>query len=398
MPHLSFEAVSKSFGRTEVIHDFNAEVAENEFLVLLGPSGCGKSTMLRMIAGLTDVTSGEIRFDGQRVNELEPRERNIAFVFQSYALYPHMSVRQNIAFPLVMDHFKRIYHIPFVNMIARRMISRRPDVTQRVEQVARMLELEEYLDRRPATLSGGQRQRVAVGRALVRDPALYLLDEPLSNLDAKLRAQMRMEISTLYEKVQKTFVYVTHDQVEAMTMATRIIVLHEGVIQQIGTPENIYNRPENTFVARFIGSPPMNLIPADVAGGRAALGFGGQSLPAPTELADGAYLLGVRPEQVAVGAPESGLPARVRWVEFLGSETIVAYSLGTDALPDDIVNGGDSVFLAKLEGTRRIPPGTEVGIGIGPDDVAWFDAGSGQVARHAPSSEAAAAAAGAGRP
>lgn len=387
MPHLSFESVSKSFGKTEVIHDFCAEVLDNEFLVLLGPSGCGKSTMLRMLAGLTDVTSGEIRFDGQRVNELEPRERNVAFVFQSYALYPHMSVRQNIAFPLVMDRFKKFYHIPVVNSIARRVISRRPDVTERVEQVARMLELEEYMGRRPATLSGGQRQRVAVGRALVRDPALYLLDEPLSNLDAKLRAQMRMEISALHEKVRKTFVYVTHDQVEAMTMATRIVVLHEGVIQQIGTPENIYSRPENTFVARFIGSPPMNLVPAAVTGGRADLGYDGLTIEAPSALAEGAYLMGVRPEQVEISGVGTGIPACVRWVEFLGAETIVGFSLGSQSLPEEIVTKGGVVFLAKLEGTRRIPVGSEVGITILPATLAWFDASSGQVVRHAPSSE-----------
>ena len=209
MPHISFNKVSKFYGDREVIHEFDAQIEDREFLVLLGPSGCGKSTMLRMIAGLSDISSGQIAFDGRVVNELEPRERNIAFVFQSYALYPHMTVRENIAFPLVMDRFKGWYHIPIVNSIMRRSIAAKPEVKSRVVEVAEMLELTDYLDRRPGTLSGGQRQRVAVGRALVRDPSLYLLDEPLSNLDAKLRAQMREEISALYRRVGKTFIYVT---------------------------------------------------------------------------------------------------------------------------------------------------------------------------------------------
>jgi multiple sugar transport system ATP-binding protein len=384
MPRITFDAVSKSYGSTRVIEEFNAEVGDNEFLVLLGPSGCGKSTMLRMIAGLTDITSGEILFDGERVNELEPRERNIAFVFQSYALYPHMSVRQNIAFPLVMDRFKKAYHLPIVNSVARRMIARQPDVVERVDQVARMLELEDYLDRRPGTLSGGQRQRVAVGRALVRDPAVYLLDEPLSNLDAKLRAQMRMEIAALYEKVQKTFIYVTHDQVEAMTMATRIVVLHEGEIQQIGTPDEIYNRPANTFVARFIGSPPMNQMPVTVEAGVAR--FAQPELPtmrAP-DLDDGGYLLGIRPERIRLGSPDSGIPGEVTWVEFLGSETIVGFRLGHEETDSEVLTSADGEsFLAKLDGTRRFQPGTPIGVTFDSEAITWFDRGSGAVVRHA---------------
>src|SRR5665648_205264 len=217
MPQLTFEEVSKSFGNTRVIEGFSAEVPDKEFLVLLGPSGCGKSTMLRMIAGLTDISLGTLRFDERVVNNLTPKQRNIAFVFQSYALYPHMSVRANIAFPLIMDNFRWWHHIPLVGTIVRRRLVKRPDIKSKVEETAQLLELTDYLDRRPKALSGGQRQRVAVARSIIREPSLYLFDEPLSNLDAKLRMQMRAEISSLHRRVQKTFVYVTHDQVEAMT-------------------------------------------------------------------------------------------------------------------------------------------------------------------------------------
>lgn len=390
MPQISFDAVHKSFGDTRVIEDFNAEVGAEEFLVLLGPSGCGKSTMLRMIAGLTDITSGEIRFDGQRVNELEPRERSIAFVFQSYALYPHMTVRQNIAFPLVMDRFKKIYHIPVVNWIARRAIGRQPDVTERVERVASMLELEDYLDRRPGTLSGGQRQRVAVGRALVRDPAVYLLDEPLSNLDAKLRAQMRMEITTLYNRVGKTFIYVTHDQVEAMTMATRIIVLDQGRIMQIGTPDEIYHRPANTFVARFIGSPPMNQAPVTVRDGRATFDEDAGLAPVPAAgLDDGEYLLGVRPERIRLSDDQTeGIPCTVAWVEVLGSETIIGFHLGyPDPDENQLANPEVATLLAKREGTARLARGTRALFDFDEDAVTWFNRDTGEVARYASSDD-----------
>ncbi len=390
MPRISFDSVHKSFGDTRVIEDFNAEVGDDEFLVLLGPSGCGKSTMLRMIAGLTDITSGEIRFDDERVNELEPRARNIAFVFQSYALYPHMTVRQNIAFPLVMDRFKKLYHIPIVNSIARRAISRHPDVTERVEKVASILELEEHLDRRPGTLSGGQRQRVAVGRALVRDPAVYLLDEPLSNLDAKLRAQMRMEITSLYRRVGKTFIYVTHDQVEAMTMATRIIVLHQGRIMQIGTPDEIYHRPANTFVARFIGSPPMNQVPASVRDGKATFDADVSLAPVPASgLDDGEYWLGVRPERIRLAEDQTeGIPCTVAWVEVLGSETIVAFHLGhLDLDEEQLTDVPAETFLAKRDGTVRLTKGARGMFDFGEDDVTWFHRDTGDVVQHAQSED-----------
>ncbi|GAA0938275.1 ABC transporter ATP-binding protein [Nonomuraea longicatena] len=344
MPEIRFEAVTKSFGDTPVIRDFTAEVADEEFLVLLGPSGCGKSTMLRMIAGLTDVSSGTLEFDGVRVNDLEPKDRRIAFVFQSYALYPHMTVRANIAFPLLMARFRWYHHLPVMNRIMRHRFLKNQDIAGRVEDVAAMMELTDHLDRRPRTLSGGQRQRVAVARALVREPSMYLLDEPLSNLDAKLRTQMRAEIAALYQRVRKSFVYVTHDQVEAMTMGTRIIVLNDGVIQQYGTPKEIYDRPANTFVAAFIGSPPMNLIPRD---GR---------------------LLGVRAEKVRLTDAEGGPRGTVAVVEQLGAETVVAFTL----------SGAKDLHYARMPGDVVFAPGTEVRVDLDLTAASWFDRETGR--------------------
>ncbi len=381
MPHISFNKVSKFYGDREVIHEFDAQIEDREFLVLLGPSGCGKSTMLRMIAGLSDISSGQIAFDGRVVNELEPRERNIAFVFQSYALYPHMTVRENIAFPLVMDRFKGWYHIPIVNSIMRRSIAAKPEVKSRVVEVAEMLELTDYLDRRPRTLSGGQRQRVAVGRALVRDPSLYLLDEPLSNLDAKLRAQMREEISALYRRVGKTFIYVTHDQVEAMTMATRIIVLNNGKIQQIGTPEEIYNRPVNIFVARFIGSPAMNLIPVTVSSRTTMVRDTTFVIDVSPDLPDGQYLLGIRPEKITIdGANSDSLCARISVVEHLGGESIVGFRFAdaTDPAlsPSRMM---ESTNYARIPGTAALKVGNIQKFNIDTDSVNWFAEDSGEV-------------------
>ncbi|WP_157252208.1 ABC transporter ATP-binding protein [Nonomuraea typhae] len=350
MPRIRFDGITKNFGDTSVIRNFDAEVPDEEFLVLLGPSGCGKSTMLRMIAGLTDISGGSLEFDGVRVNGLEPRERRIAFVFQSYALYPHMTVRANIAFPLLMSRFRWFHHFPVVNRLMRRRFLRDPAVRGKVEEVAAMMELTEHLDRRPKTLSGGQRQRVAVARALVREPSLYLLDEPLSNLDAKLRTQMRAEISALYQRVRKSFVYVTHDQVEAMTMGTRIIVMNEGVIQQYGTPKEIYDRPANTFVARFTGSPPMNLLPRD----------GG--------------LLGVRAEKVTISRAPGGLRGQVVVVEHLGAETVIAFTLDSREL-----------HYARMPGDVTFPPGGECRVDLDLTGASWFDAETGE-RQEAPSS------------
>jgi multiple sugar transport system ATP-binding protein len=381
VPKLSFQQINKQFGDSTVIKEFVAEVEDKEFLVLLGPSGCGKSTMLRMIAGLTDITAGELQFDGRRVNDLEPRERNVAFVFQSYALYPHMTVRDNIAFPLIMDRFKTWHHIPVINSIVRRAIARQPDVRARVQECADMLELGPYLGRRPKTLSGGQRQRVAVARALVREPSIYLLDEPLSNLDAKLRTQMRAEITALYRRVRKTFVYVTHDQVEAMTMGTRIIVLDGGVVQQFGTPQEIYERPANTFVAQFIGSPPMNLLPVEVAGGRVSVLETGLALPHEFPgLADGRYRLGVRPESITVTQDprDDGLRAHVVDVEHLGGETVVGFRLGEWKEPTGLGDKATrNLLYLKLPGTVAMPVATQCGITFGSDAISWFDGDTG---------------------
>jgi multiple sugar transport system ATP-binding protein len=326
-----------------------------------------------MIAGLADITSGSIEFDGSVINGLEPKERQIAFVFQSYALYPHMSVYDNIAFPLIMDRFKPWYHVPIVNSIARRVIRNTPEVKEKVREVATMLELEPMLTRRPRTLSGGQRQRVAVARALVRNPEVYLLDEPLSNLDAKLRTQMRAEITELYRKVKKSFIYVTHDQVEAMTMATKIIVMNEGQIRQIGTPDEIYHSPADTFVARFIGSPPMNLLPVDASNSTVRLSGGQEMTLGNKAPRDGRVLLGVRPEQVRVGAPEEGLRAKVDSVENLGAEAILSLRFEDSG---DRPDHSDNHVLAKVEGSSTARPGDIVGVRFESSSLRWFDAES----------------------
>ncbi|SDD38301.1 ABC transporter ATP-binding protein [Glycomyces harbinensis] len=378
MPRMVFDHVTKSFGSDPVIDGFSAEIADREFLVLLGPSGCGKSTMLRMIAGLADVSGGTISFDGRVVNGLEPRERDIAFVFQSYALYPHMTVAQNIAFPLVMGHFRPWYHLPVLSSVMKRAIARRPEVADKVAEVARVLELTEYLDRRPKSLSGGQRQRVALARSLVRDPSVYLLDEPLSNLDAKLRTQMRSEITGLHRRVRKSFVYVTHDQVEAMTMATRIIVLDRGRIQQIGTPEEIYTRPANAFVARFIGSPGMNLVPATAAGGLVHDRRSGQVLDTGTGLDDGEYRFGLRPEAIRIAADgEDGLAATLTTVEHLGGEIVAGFRLGHHDADDGVtVDLGDTVF-ARLAPDPSLRAGARRRLVFDRDAVGYFSAATG---------------------
>ena len=378
MPSIHLDGITKSFGSTVVLNGIEATVAENEFLVLLGPSGCGKSTLLRIIAGLTPPTEGSVRFDGESIDQLEPHERGVAFVFQSYALYPHMTVRSNIAFPLIMDHFKWYHHTPVVNGLVKRYLRRRTDIATKVAEVAETLELTEYLDRRPKALSGGQRQRVAVARALVRDPRVYLLDEPLSNLDAKLRTQMRTEIASLYQSVEKTFIYVTHDQIEAMTMGTRIIVMNEGEIQQNGTPQEVYNNPQNAFVARFIGSPPMNLINARVQGMTL-------ELPSAIEInapnrPDGydEVVLGLRPENISLlhGREEEHADAVtvfLRVVEHLGAETLLGFSF---APSDDRAIGeaaARNVYYMKSPGTLEFTPGDELRVDLNLAHARWFD-------------------------
>ncbi|WP_308424603.1 ABC transporter ATP-binding protein [Micromonospora sonchi] len=377
---MTFSGLSKSYGDTRVIEEFTAEIPDREFLVLLGPSGCGKSTMLRMIAGLVDITSGDLLFDGKRVNDLEPKERNVAFVFQSYALYPHKTVRANIAFPLLMSRFRWWQHIPVLGWFARRRAMRDPAISNRIAEIAETMELTPYLDRRPRTLSGGQRQRVALARALVREPAVYLLDEPLSNLDAKLRAQMRTEITALYRRVGVSFVYVTHDQVEAMTMGTRVILLQDGVVQQHGTPEEIYDRPANTFVARFIGSPAMNLFPVTVTGQRIVLADG-QGLPAvPASVPDDTRVsLGVRAERIAVSRDGPGLAARVVVVERLGGESVVGLRLGA-GIQDDANAPAElrDLFYAKVPGRVDLEVDDACRVQVNLTGCSWFDATTGR--------------------
>jgi multiple sugar transport system ATP-binding protein len=387
MPTITFDTVSKSYDSTRVIQEFTATIPDREFLVLLGPSGCGKSTMLRMIAGLTDITGGRLLFDDEVMNNLSPKRRNIAFVFQSYALYPHMTVRSNVAFPLIMDNFRWWHHVPIVGTVVRRRLLKRPDIATRVTDVAAMLELTDYLDRRPRALSGGQRQRVALARALVREPSVYLLDEPLSNLDAKLRTQMRAELTALHARVQKTFIYVTHDQVEAMTMGTRIIVLDKGVVQQQGTPKEIYDRPANVFVAKFIGAPPMNLIEVEVTPD--ALVMSGEPVPESGGIAAEFHragrarmLLGIRAEKVNARSDRDGtgtFEAHVSGVEHLGAETVLGFKFGP---PEGEVAVGAAAtrgtHFIKLPGDAPFTIGASCWIGFDLHDVVWFDPDSGE--------------------
>jgi multiple sugar transport system ATP-binding protein len=379
MATLSLRNISKRFGDTQVIHDFSAEVDNGEFLVLLGASGSGKSTLLRIIAGLTDPTKGDIIFDNLRVNRQSPRERDIAFVFQSYALYPHLTVRENIAFPLALDKFKGWHHIPGISAIARRVFGSAKDIAERVDSVSSMLELDEYAKRKPGGLSGGQRQRVALARALIRNPSMFLLDEPLSNLDAKLRAELRGEIVRLHKLTGKTFVYVTHDQVEAMTMATQIVILHNGIVQQHATPQEIYARPANTYVARFIGSPPMNLMAATVTDGLPALG--GLRLPAPesVRLGTGTVTLGLRPEHLSVSADLEGpgIQGTVRRIEDLGADTLIGIQ------PDRTLDlklwelNQDDLIWIRQTGQTRLMTGDPCTVALNAGMASYFDSDTG---------------------
>ncbi|EYD71341.1 ABC transporter ATP-binding protein [Limimaricola hongkongensis] len=316
MGRITLDKVTKKFGDVEVIPPLDLTINDGEFVVFVGPSGCGKSTLLRLIAGLEDVTDGEIRIDGKPATDLPPAKRGLAMVFQSYALYPHMSVRKNIAFPMKMAGMPE------------------DEQKRRIENAARALNLTDYLDRRPGQLSGGQRQRVAIGRAIVREPAAFLFDEPLSNLDAALRVGMRMEISELHKKLDTTMIYVTHDQVEAMTMADKIVVLRAGNIEQVGSPLELYRNPRNTFVAGFIGSPKMNLIEG-----------------AEAKKHDAATI-GVRPEHIDVSASEGAWKGRIGVAEHLGSDTFfhvhdtgLAETLTIRAGGEVDLHHGDTVFL-----------------------------------------------------
>ena len=352
MASVSLSNVTKSFGAVPVLHPLSLEIAHKEFLVLVGPSGCGKSTLLRMIAGLEDVTSGTIAIDGLVVNEREPKDRDIAMVFQDYALYPHMTVYENMAFGLVYRDTPK------------------QEIRRRVEEAARILNITDYLKRRPRQLSGGQRQRVAMGRAIVRNPKVFLFDEPLSNLDAKLRVQMRTEIKELHQRLRTTTVYVTHDQIEAMTMADKIVVMHDGLVEQMGAPLDLYDRPDNLFVAGFIGSPAMNFIKGQVrANGRLAFeAAGGGLLPlgsAPAASDARPAIYGIRPEHLVVD-PANGVPAEVVVVEPTGSETQIFAHLA----------GQDVVAVVRERVTVR--PGETIPLAPDPALVHLFDEATGR--------------------
>ena len=358
MSGVAFDKVTKRFGDVTAVDAISLDIVDKEFMVLLGPSGCGKSTALRMVAGLETVSDGELRIGDRVVNDVEAKDRDIAMVFQSYALYPHMTVRQNIEVPLKTRSYS-------VDGDAPRKLTK-AERNERVHDTARILGLDDLLDRKPGALSGGQRQRVALGRAIVRRPEVFLMDEPLSNLDAKLRAKTRVELVELHRALQTTIVYVTHDQVEAMTMADRIAVLQDGRLQQVGEPQAVYARPANLFVARFIGSPPMNTIPgtARVDGGAVSVEIGEDRLEVDDGTVDDGteVVVGVRPEHLHLGA--GPISATVRAIEWLGHERHVFCDIGQiSVIVRDTEDGG---------GDAR--PGDEVSLGARPGDVHLFDA------------------------
>ena len=362
MADVSLRKVVKAYDGVQTVHGIDLDIAEGEFVVLVGPSGCGKSTTLRMVAGLEKITEGEIRIGGARVNELEPGERDVAMVFQNYALYPHLSVADNIAFGL------RLRRTP------------REEVRRRVRETAEILDITGLLDRKPRQLSGGQRQRVAMGRALIRNPKVFLFDEPLSNLDAKLRVQMRAEIKQLHARVPTTTIYVTHDQVEAMTLADRVVVMNKGWIEQIAPPQELYLRPATVFVAGFIGSPGMNFIPAELVsdGGRPALRLGEAGLlPVPADKAESfarlsgrRVLAGIRPEHFSLARPGPGsLAVRAGVIEPLGMETLVHTTIA-----------GSSV-VARLDPDPRLAAGAPLALAVQTDNLCLADAETGAIAR-----------------
>ena len=353
MASVTLSQVLKSYGSTKVVHGVDIGIADGEFCVLVGPSGCGKSTLLRMVAGLEEISGGTIAIGEKTVNDLPPKERDVAMVFQSYALYPHMSVRANMGFSLMLANKPKT------------------EIDKRVNQAADILSLTPYLDRLPKQLSGGQRQRVAMGRAIVRKPQVFLFDEPLSNLDAKLRVQMRTEIKALHQRLKVTSIYVTHDQIEAMTMADKIVVLKDGRVEQIGAPLDLYDRPQNVFVAGFIGSPAMNFLKGHLNGDGTAL-VAGATLPAEsgTAVKTGEVTYGVRPEHLSFGAQGQGLKAVVDVVEPTGADTMVVAHVGA---------GADKHEIQIVQRDR---------VTCQPDDIIWlvpdasrihlFDSASGQ--------------------
>jgi multiple sugar transport system ATP-binding protein len=347
MATVDIQDATKSFGSTRVIRGVSIDIRDGEFVVLVGPSGCGKSTLLRMIAGLEGIDAGEIRIGGRRVNGLLPKDRDIAMVFQNYALYPHLTVADNLAFSLKLRHAPQ------------------QEIEQRVARAAKILGLEPLLARLPKQLSGGQRQRVAMGRAIVRDPQVFLFDEPLSNLDAKLRVAMRAEIRELHQRLKATTVYVTHDQIEAMTMADKIVAMHDGVVEQVGTPLELFDRPRNVFVAAFIGSPSMNLLPVKVNGQGVVDNAGNHwAVPGVPATSGQALTLGVRPEHLRLDG--AGVEARVVVVESTGSETHL------------VVDAGGTKLTCVLRERVGVRPGDHVRLGADKAHLHLFRADSGE--------------------
>jgi multiple sugar transport system ATP-binding protein len=400
MAEIALNDVSKRFpDGFEAVKGMNLDIGDGEFMILVGPSGCGKSTALRMIAGLEDITEGEVRIGDRVVNELAPKDRDIAMVFQNYALYPHMTVRENMAFPLTLADVPK------------------EEADRKVEEAARILDLEPHLDRKPANLSGGQRQRVAMGRAIVRDPSAFLMDEPLSNLDAKLRVQMRTEVSRIQSNLGTTTVYVTHDQVEAMTLGDRVAVMRSGVLQQVGAPTELYENPANLFVAGFIGSPAMNFLPAEVSGDTAKLPFGDVSLPGEVRSrmgADGSrsVIAGIRPESFEDASLLSGdarsrgttFRARVDLVESMGSEKYAYFQvqhegvqsqelqeLAQDSGADEVPSSGEGQVVARLAPESSVARRQELELWVDATKLHFFDPQSGQSLTAAPEPAAAGA-------
>jgi multiple sugar transport system ATP-binding protein len=386
MSEIQLEGITKRYGDGfEAVKDLNLDIQDGEFMILVGPSGCGKSTALRMIAGLEDITGGELRIGDQVVNNMAPKERDIAMVFQNYALYPHMTVRENMAFPLKLAHVDQ------------------KEIDRKVSEAAQILDLEPHLDRKPANLSGGQRQRVAMGRAIVRDPSAFLMDEPLSNLDAKLRVQMRTEVSRIQQRLGTTTVYVTHDQTEAMTLGDRVAVMRAGVLQQVGSPAELYGKPANLFVAGFIGSPAMNFMAGQVSGDSVELPMGKVPLSAEARAAagDGAggdLIVGVRPESfedaALVGdARDRGITFRasIDLVESLGAEKYAYFSVGgaevqskeleelaRDSGMDEVPGGGGDQVVARLEAASEIQRGSDAELWLDTTKLHFFDPDSGR--------------------
>jgi multiple sugar transport system ATP-binding protein len=357
MAELRLEHIYKIYDNNVIaVKDFNLHIKDKEFIVFVGPSGCGKSTTLRMIAGLEEISEGDLYIDGKRMNDVAPKDRDIAMVFQNYALYPHMSVYDNMAFGLKLRKFPKA------------------EIERRVREAARILGLEQYLDRKPKALSGGQRQRVALGRAIVRDAKVFLMDEPLSNLDAKLRVQMRSEIAKLHQRLETTTIYVTHDQTEAMTMATRLVVMKDGVIQQVGTPREVYEKPENIFVGGFIGSPAMNFLKGTLQDGKFVIGNITISVPEGKMkvLRDQGYIgkeviLGIRPEDIhdeplfLEASPNTKITAHVEVAELLGAESMI-YSN---------INGQE--FVARIDARTEIKPGHQLDLALDMNKAHFFD-------------------------